>query len=104
LAWRNGRHLGVVSEGKSPSGALDFVFNLLFALIFVGLGIGIIVSGGAMADGLRTAVQIPLALLTITLGLGSAESCAMFLWRRRASLDDLIHEIPNKTNNATDNI
>jgi len=96
LAWRNGRHYGVIVEGERSGGLMESLFNAVSALIFIGLGIAVLLTGGSLIDGLRTATQIPMALLSITFGLSSAESSLFYFWRQKSGYNDFIHEISDR--------
>lgn len=99
LVWRKGLHKGVVfAKGINSGGLFETLFNIISAIVFIGLGIAVLLAGQSGLDGLRTATQIPLAILSITFGLSSAESALSYFWRRHAGLADLVHELPERDN------
>ena len=101
LVWKNGRHIGVKPQAGAPaSHLLDDILNVFATIIFIGIGIAVLIAGRLGLGSLRTATQIPLSILSITFGLSSAESVLKHIWIRRAGLDDIIHEIPEKSTAA----
>ncbi|HDS29421.1 MAG TPA: hypothetical protein ENN67_00105 [Firmicutes bacterium] len=96
LAWRKGKHTGIVQEPGLPApGLFDDILNLAILIVFVAFGIIVLVAGDLGFSDRYAITQIPVAILSMAFGLTSGASARLHFWLRRAGLVDIEHTAPS---------
>jgi len=94
LTWRNAAHLGIeITRQNQPTGLTDQILNLIGAVIFFVFGVVILFIGLGKLGNPNYLAQIPLSILSISLGISSAESAFINLWFRKRRLVDVVHNM-----------
>jgi len=96
LAWRKGKHTGIVREPGLPApGLFDDILNLFILIVFVAFGIVVLVAGDLGFSDPYAITQIPVAILSIAFGLTSGVSARLHFWLRKTGLVDVEHTAPS---------